>query len=214
MCDELWCPCDRVRHAGNKAPPGSGLFSTMRSDGVCKWWRRECNAISFASFSIVGGHDDRLVYFHQLVQMRLPFLLDQSLESREAPIRIGIERLPFACLVVEKVKVFIVFVIALCILVALDGDANPITVVVQLVDLVVVRADPCHVAFVVRVVRIAFDAFVIVQAIEIRCSDFSVEDFDDGESVSVVVDGRSVFSGPYLHDVWHAGRLALTSCSQ
>ena len=146
--------------------------------------------------------------------MRLPFLLDQSLEFREAPVRIGIERLPFACLVVEKVKVFIVFAIRLCVLVALDGDANPITVVVQLVDLVVVRADPCHVAFVERVVRIAFDAFVIVQAIEIRCSDFSVEDFDDGESVSVIVDGRSVFSWPYLHDVWHARRLALTLCSQ
>lgn len=95
-------------------------------------------------------------------------------------------------------------------LIALQRNTHRLIRVSQLVDLVLLFSEPCHVPLGDLDGR-ADDLrlSVFLDSVEPGAVDAAVEDFDDGAGFAVVVDGGVVAWGPDFHDVWDAGGVCL-----
>ena len=100
-------------------------------------------------------------------------------------------------------------VVLLGVAVALNGAAYGWRRVEQLVNLVVVVADPGHFAL-LQVGAADLDRLPL-ELIVPRTVDASVENLDHGAGIAVVMDGRVVASWPDLQNEWDARRVALVA---
>lgn len=111
---------------------------------------------------------------------------------------------------VEVVKVLIVNLITLLELVTLKRDTHGLSWVLQLVDLVLLLAQPRHIAlFQYDRVSDLYRLPVILNGIIPRALNTAVQHLDDGGRLAVVVDGRGVAWGPDFHDVRDTRGVAL-----
>lgn len=74
--------------------------------------------------------------------MFLPLLLDQLLEKNKIPVGAWIEWLRNSSIGFQETEILVMHAILFGILVALDRDADAVRIIMKLVDLILVWANP------------------------------------------------------------------------